>query len=127
MNLLKIVFVSGLLLVATAAFSQAQQSTQFTSVNSGQSANDLFGRAMWAGERAKYAEERSLLQTLMQSYPDSDLVPRAKCEIADAWYAEGDFKAAETEYRDFVAFFPDRPEASEARHKIDAIASRSGM
>jgi outer membrane protein assembly factor BamD len=82
---------------------------------------------MWAGERSKYAEERSLLQALIESYPDSDLVPRAKFEIANAWYAEGDFKAAETEYRDFVAFFPDRPEASEARHKIDAIASRSGM
>ncbi len=127
MNLVKIAFVSGLLLVSMAAFSQAQQSMQLSSVISVQSANDLFGRAMWAGERAKYAEERGLLQTIIESYPDSDLVPRAKFEIANAWYAEGDFKAAETEYRDFVSFFPGRPEVSEARHKIDTITSRSGM
>lgn len=116
--------VSILLFAATLAFSQAPSSTAVTGVTSGQSDRDLFGRAMWAGERAKFSEERSLLQSLIESYPDSELVPRAKFAIANAWYAEGKFAEAKAEYEDLVTFFPNRPEVKEAQQKIDEIRAK---
>jgi len=63
----------------------------------------------------------ALLATLIDSYPQSDYVPQAKLSMGDAWYAEGAFKQAELEYRDFVTFFPNRPEAAEAQLRIDSI------
>lgn len=117
----------GMLLVlfaATLAFSQAPSSTPMASVTSSQSDRDLYGRAMWAGERAKFSEERSLLQSLIESHPESELVPRAKFAVADAWYAEGKFAEAKAEYQDFVTFFPNRPEVKEAQRKIDEIRAK---
>jgi outer membrane protein assembly factor BamD (BamD/ComL family) len=116
-----------LLFTATLAFSQAASSTPVTGLTSGQSDRDLFGHAMWAGERAKFSEERILLQSLIESHPDSELVPRAKFAIADAWYAEGKFGEAKVEYEDLVTFFPNRPEVKEAQQKIDEIRAKYKM
>ncbi len=116
--------MSLVLFAATLAFSQAPSSTPVTGVTSGQSDHDLFGQAMWAGERSKFSEERTLLQSLIQSHPDSELVPRAKFAIADAWYAEGQFGEAKAEYEDLIAFFPNRPEVKEAQQKIDEIRAK---
>jgi outer membrane protein assembly factor BamD len=52
-------------------------------------------------------------------------VPRAKLSIAGAWYAEGAFKQAEVEYRDFITFFPNRPEVAQAQLKIDSIHKKT--
>ncbi len=119
--------MSVVLFAATLAFSQAPSSTLVTGVTSGQSDRDLFGRAMWAGERSKFSEERSLLQNLIESHADSELVPRAKFAIADAWYAEGKFAEATAEYQDVVTFFANRPEAKEAQQKIDEIRAKYKM
>jgi outer membrane protein assembly factor BamD len=53
------------------------------------------------------------------------LGPPAKLSIADSLYAEGTFKQAEAEYRDFVTFSPDRPEVAEAQQKIEAIREKA--
>jgi outer membrane protein assembly factor BamD len=68
-----------------------------------------------------YAEARTLLEVLIRSYPNSDYVARAKSSIGDAWYAESVLQRALMEYQDFVTFFPNRPEAVEAKQKIEAI------
>ena len=68
-----------------------------------------------------------LLETLISSHPDSDYVPRAKLSIGDAWYAEGNFKRAEVEYRDFITFFPNRPEVAQAKFKIKSIQEKTKM
>ena len=86
-----------------------------------QSDKVLFDRAIKAMQQSEYAAARTLLETLINSYPDSDYVPRAKLSIADAWYAQGTFRQAEAEYRDFITFFPSRPEVAEAQRKIEAI------
>jgi outer membrane protein assembly factor BamD len=70
---------------------------------------------------ASSAAARTLLETLINNRPDSDYVPRAKLSVADAWYAQGSFKQAEVEYRDFITFFPNRPEVAEAQLRIEAI------
>ncbi len=114
------------LFLAALGYSQAQVAIAGTSVDAQQTDQVLFGQATWAMEQSKYGEARSLLQTLIESHPDSDYVPHAKLAIGNAWYAEGNFKQAELEYRDFIAFFPNRPEVAEAQKKIDAIQKSSG-
>jgi outer membrane protein assembly factor BamD len=49
---------------------------------------------------------------------------RAKLAIADAWYREGGSAAlaqAEQEYKDFITFFPNAPEAAEAQMRVGDI------
>jgi outer membrane protein assembly factor BamD len=64
------------------------------------------------------------MQTLINTYPDSEFIARAKLSLADSWYAEGGTAAlaqAEQEYEDFETFFPNMPEAAEAQVKIANI------
>jgi outer membrane protein assembly factor BamD len=64
------------------------------------------------------------LQTLINTYPDSEFIARAKLAVADSWYAEGGTTAlqqAELQYKDFRTFFPNMPEAAEAQLKVANI------
>jgi outer membrane protein assembly factor BamD len=93
-------------------------------VDSKQPDKVLFDRAMDAMQRRKYDVARLSLQTLINTYPDSEFIARAKLSIGDSWYAEGGSAAlaqAENEYRDFITFFPNMPEAAEAQMKIGDI------
>jgi outer membrane protein assembly factor BamD len=112
---------TGVLFSVFLGFSHAQVATS----NVKQSDKVLFGRAMTAMEKSEYLAARILLETLVDSHPDSDYVPRAKLSIADAWYAEGAFKQAEVEYRDFITFFPNRLEVAQAQLKIDSIHKKT--
>ena len=52
---------------------------------------------------------------------------RAKLAIADSWYREGGTAAltqAEQEYKDFITFFPNAPEAAEAQMRVGDIYFR---
>jgi TolA-binding protein len=91
------------LLLMSVGASQAQESTRTDKA--------LFDRAMLALNNSEFAQARSLMEKVIDSYPDSQYVPIAKFSIGDAWYEEGNYKQAEMEYRDFVTFFPNRPEA----------------
>ena len=91
--------------------------------SSGQTDEVLFHKATVAAQYSGHAEARSLMETLINSHPDSDYGPLAKFAIANAWYAEGSYQQAELEYRDFVTFFPNRPEVAEARTRIALIES----
>jgi GWxTD domain-containing protein len=81
----------------------------------------LHARASQAMKAARYGEARGLFQALIERYPNSEYVPLAKLSIADAWYAEGNLKQAEVEYRDFLTFFPNRHEVAEVRSKLASI------
>lgn len=81
----------------------------------------LFDRAMDAMKHGKYDVARITLQTLINTYPDSEYIARAKLAVGDSWYAEGNaasYQQAEVEYKDFITFFPNLPEAAEAQLKI---------
>jgi outer membrane protein assembly factor BamD len=87
----------------------------------------LFDRAADAIKHSKYDIARLSLQTLINTYPDSEYVARAKLAIGDSWYDEGGaaaFAQAESEYKDFITFFPNMPEAAEAQMKIANIHYR---
>ena len=93
-------------------------------VDSKQPDKVLYDRAMDAMKHGKYDVARLSLQTLINTYPDSEYVARAKLAIGDSWYAEGGSAAwtqAESEYKDFQTFFPNMPEAAEAQMKIANI------
>ena len=84
----------------------------------------LFDKAMDAMRHNRFDVARLTLQTLINTYPDSEYIARAKLAVGDSWYAEGGTAAlaqAEQEYSDFEIFFPNMPEAAEAQLKIANI------
>ena len=93
-------------------------------VNSKQPDKELYDKAMVALKKGKYDIARLDLQTLLNTYPDTEYAMRAKLSVADTWYKEGGTAAmaqAEQEYKDFETFFPNVPEAAEAQMKIGDI------
>jgi len=85
---------------------------------------ELYNKAMSAMKKGHYDVARLDLQTLLNTYPDSEYRMRAKLSVGDSWYKEGGSAAmmqAEAEYNDFITFFPDAPEAAEAQMKIADI------
>jgi outer membrane protein assembly factor BamD len=111
-------------LLLTLGCSNKKVQNPIANVNSKQPDKVLFDRAMDAMKHNKYDVARLSLQTLINTYPDSEYVARAKLAIGDSWYAEGGTAAmaqAESEYKDFITFFPNMPEAAEAQMKIANI------
>ncbi|MGB0123949.1 MAG: outer membrane protein assembly factor BamD [Silvibacterium sp.] len=93
-------------------------------VNSKQPDKELFDKAMLALKKGKYDVARLDLQTLLNTYPETEYAMRAKLAIGDTWYKEGGSAAltqAESEYKDFITFFPNTPEAAEAQMKVGDI------
>ncbi|HEX3154087.1 MAG TPA: outer membrane protein assembly factor BamD, partial [Candidatus Angelobacter sp.] len=96
-------------------------------IDSKQPDKTLFDRSMDSMKKAHYQEARTLLETLINTYPDSEYIARAKLAVGDSWYQEGGTAAwqqAEAEYKDFQTFFPNLPEASEAQLKIASMHYR---
>jgi outer membrane protein assembly factor BamD len=116
-----------LLLVAlfvTVACSNKKVSNPIANVDSKQPDKVLFDRAMDAMKHNRFDVARLQLQTLINTYPDSEYIARAKLAVADSWYAEGgsaSMAQAEIEYKDFETFFPNMPEAAEAQLKLANI------
>jgi len=117
-----IVLVAGLTL--TVACTNKKATNPLAEVNSKQPDKVLFDRAMDALKHNRYDIARMTLQTLINTYPDSEFIARAKLAVGDSWYDEGGSTAlaqAEIEYKDFITFFPNMPEAAEAQLKIANI------
>jgi len=112
------------LLSLTAACTNKKVSNPLANVGSKQPDKVLFDRAMDAMKHNRFDVARMTLQTLINTYPDSEYIARAKLAVADSWYAEGGTAAltqAEIEYKDFETFFPNMAEAAEAQLKIANI------
>jgi outer membrane protein assembly factor BamD len=93
-------------------------------VASQQPDKQLYDRAMLALKKGRFDAARLDLQTLLNTYPDSEYRMRAKLSVGDTWFREGGTAAltqAEAEYNDFITFFPDAPEAAEAKMKVGDI------
>jgi outer membrane protein assembly factor BamD len=93
-------------------------------VNSSQPDKVLYDKALHALKKGRYDVARLDLQTLLNTYPETEYAMRAKLAIGDTWYKEGGSAAlsqAESEYKDFITFFPNTPEAAEAQMKVGDI------
>jgi outer membrane protein assembly factor BamD len=116
--------VLGTLLVITIACTNKKSVNPLANVGSKQPDKVLFDKAMDAMKHNRFDVARLTLQTLINTYPDSEYIARAKLAVGDSWYAEGGTAAlaqAEQEYSDFEIFFPNMPEAAEAQLKIANI------
>src|SRR5437667_8367880 len=99
-------------------------SNPLANVGSKQPDKVLFDRAMDAMKHNRFDVARLTLETMINTYADSEYIARAKLGVADSWYAEGGSTAlsqAEIQYKDFITFFPNMPEAAEAQLKIANI------
>jgi outer membrane protein assembly factor BamD len=117
-----------LVLLGVLAFAVActnkKVSNPIADVDSKQPDKVLFDRSMNAMKHNQFDVARMTLQTLINTYPDSEFLARAKLALGDSWYAEGgatSMAQAEAEYDDFITFFPNMPEAAEAQLKIANI------
>ena len=123
------ILVSAVLAGAVLASSGCHHKVQnpLANIDSKQPDKTLFDRSMDSMKKAHYQEARTLLETLINTYPDSEYIARAKLALGDAWYNEGGkaaWQQAESEYKDFQTFFPNLPEASEAQLKIASMHYR---
>jgi len=118
-----VVLLLGLLTFAVGCTNK-KVNNPLANVGSKQPDKVLFDRAMDAMKHNRFDVARITLQTLINTYPDSEFIARAKLAVADSWYAEGggtSLTQAEIEYKDFETFFPNMPEAAEAQLKIANI------
>jgi outer membrane protein assembly factor BamD len=113
-----------ILLAITVACTNKKSVNPLSNLGSKQPDKVLFDKAMDAMKHNRFDVARMTLQTLINTYPDSEFIARAKLAEGDSWYAEGgtaSLAQAEQVYRDFETFFPNMPEAAEAQLKIANI------
>ncbi len=113
--------------IFVAGCHHAKVQNPIANIDSKQPDKVLYDRAMDSMKHGKYTIARTLLETLINTYPDSEYIARAKLSVGDSWYAEGGSAAlqqAEAEYKDFITFFPNLPEAAEAQLKVANIHYR---
>ncbi len=104
--------------------NQDLSANPLANVNSKQPDKELFDKAMTALKKGRFDVARLDLQTMLNTYPDSEYRMRAKLAVGDTWFKEGGTAAltqAEAEYKDFITFFPNAPEAAEAQMKVGDI------
>ncbi len=81
----------------------------------------LYQKATNEISHGRFEVGRLTLQTLINTYPDSEYLSKAKLAIANSYYDEGGISGmtqAEAEYKDFITFFPTAPEAPEAQYRV---------
>jgi len=81
----------------------------------------LYERAMQDIKKTKYIDARLALQTLINTYPDSEYLAKAKLATADSFFKEGgtsNLTQSIEEYKNFIVFFPFLDEAAYAQMQI---------
>jgi len=81
----------------------------------------LYDRAILDIKKGRHEVGRLNLQTLINTYPDSEYLAKAKLAIADSYYREGgtaNLTQAIAGYKDFIVFFPFLPEAPYAQIQV---------
>jgi outer membrane protein assembly factor BamD len=81
----------------------------------------LFERAMRDLNKNKFTVGRLALQTLINTYPDSEYLPQAKYAMAESYFKENSSSSlsqAENEFKDYITFFPTSDLAGDAQLKI---------
>src|SRR5579864_3540119 len=84
----------------------------------------LYDRAVSDIEHGRYEVARITLNTLINTYDQSEFLAKAKLAVADSWFREGGsagLAQAEAEYKDFILFYPTMEEAAESQQKVCMI------
>jgi outer membrane protein assembly factor BamD len=97
--------------------------------NTAEPDKQLYDKAMDDIKHGKHEVGRLALQTLINTYPDSEYLAKAKLAIADSYFKEGgtaNTTQAIAGYKDFIVFFPFLPEAAYAQMQV-AMANYNEM
>jgi outer membrane protein assembly factor BamD len=81
----------------------------------------LFERSMRDLNKNKFTVARLTLQTLINTYPDSEYLPQAKYALAESFFRESSSSSlsqAENEFKDYITFFPVSELADDAQLKV---------
>lgn len=120
--------VLGALFLFSATTSDAQLLHRKKKVNKSTSVDNnaqpdkiLYDRAIDDIKHGRQEVGRLNMQTLINTYPDSEYLAKAKLAIADSYYKEGgtsNLALAVSGYKDFIVFFPFLPEATYAQMQV---------
>src|SRR5262249_15134780 len=81
----------------------------------------LYERAVRDLNKNKFTVGRLTLQTLINTYPDSEFLQRAKYAMAESFFRENSstsLSQAENEFKDYITFFPATDLADDAQLKV---------
>jgi outer membrane protein assembly factor BamD len=119
-------FIAGLLLSVSSSDAQLlhkkKKTNKSTSAdNTAEPDKVLYNRALDDIKHGRQEVGRLGLQTLINTYPDSEFLAKAKLGIADSYYKEGgtaNMAQAIQGYKDFIVFFPFLQEAGYAQLQV---------
>jgi outer membrane protein assembly factor BamD len=97
--------------------------------NTAEPDKQLYDKAMNDIKHGRHEMGRLGLQTLINTYPDSEYLAKAKLAIADSYFKQGgssNITQAINGYKDFIVFFPFLPEAAYAQMQV-AMANYNEM
>ncbi len=128
MKLMAALMAGGLILLSAAPSSAQWPLRKKKKINKSTSADNnaepdkiLYDKAMDDIKHGRHEVGRLNLQTLINTYPDSEYLAKAKLAIADSYYKEGgtaNTTQAIQAYMDFGVFFPMLPEAAYAQLQV---------
>ena len=78
-------------------------------------------------QKSQFIKARLAFQTLINTYPDSDMTAESYMAIGDSFYDEGgseNLLQAEDQFKNFIVFFPTHPKAPDAQMKIISLNMR---
>jgi len=119
MRCIPVLLLAGLALVATSGCHRHKHA-DLDLADSAEPDKILYERSLEDIKNKRFDVARLTLQTLLNTYPDSEYLPDAKLGIADSYYQEGAAGAltsAEVEYKDFITFFPNHPQVAFAQYR----------
>jgi len=119
--ILVVILMTGLL--ASCGFKRKKYDNPITK-DTKQPDKVLFDRAISDIEHGRFEVARITLNTLINTYDQSEFLAKAKLAVADSWYREGGtagLAQAEAEYKDFILFYPTMEEAAESQQKVCMI------
>ncbi|HVH71702.1 MAG TPA: outer membrane protein assembly factor BamD, partial [Candidatus Dormibacteraeota bacterium] len=127
-KLMAILIAGGLMLLSATPSSAQFPFRKKKKINKSTSADNtaepdkiLYDKAMADIKHGRHEVGRLNLQTLINTYPDSEYLAKAKLAIADSYYKEGgtaNTTQAIQAYQDFDVFFPMLPEAAYAQLQV---------
>jgi outer membrane protein assembly factor BamD len=132
---LPLLLISALVLVSASQCNaqilhkkkKVNKSTDAT--NTAEPDKQLYDKAINDIKHGRHEVGRLGLQTLINTYPDSEYLAKAKLAIADSYFKEGgtaNTTQAVAGYKDFIVFFPFLPEAAYAQMQV-AMANYNEM
>jgi outer membrane protein assembly factor BamD len=80
----------------------------------------LYQTALDDIQHGRYTVGRLTLQTLINTYPDSEYLAKSKLAMADSYYKQGGVQGlteAVAQYKDFITFFPFLDESAFAQYR----------